>query len=395
MDNLNEQFGKITRTVREKNQLSQKKLADMLYVCEQSIYSYERGTRMMNIPGFVDFIQMFDEEVVINKNGLSLVNSNSIEEYVKEKENKNMLEQSKSLELIEEKGDISFYEDKRTKKQYQKVPCMGLVPVVDGDMQYQIVESFSNISIRYNLNGVHGYSIWGNEICYEDNFWSVEQTREVVEEMFFEVQKERVVTIMKANLDIKLDNDGVDYKELDCRNTSYFLESLDDAFLDGGIFRCEYFTDIAIPYALNYGEIESYKFNEAIHRCVEEVMDYVRLESKKSILCRMSLYIGDEINFRYKKNEDDNSFYVALDKNNQQLIFKEFYFGCNAPNIDTVLEAVKDDYLLFKTSPTINDYISNRGDADDIETEYESLKADMQSVIKFFGRDYLENLIEE
>lgn len=395
MDNFKKQFGEIAKSVREKNKLSQEDMASKLYLSgKQTIYYYEKGKRVMKLPEFVDFIQTFNETVVIDKNGLSLVDNSTNKEIMENKENKKMLNQNGSLILIEEKGDVSFYEDKETGRQYQKVSRIGLVPVVDGDMQYQIVESFGSISIRYNLNGVHGYSIWYNERCYEDNFWSLEQTREAVDEIFFESQKAKAVSVMITNLENKLSDEEIALTELDYRDTGCFLESLDDVFLDGGIFRCENFTDIAMPYALNFGELESSNFQDAIHECVQEVMNYLKVEAKKTIFCKPSLYSSEEIEFEYTENMD-GSYCVVLEKDNMKLIFKEFYFGYNKPSIEVVLESVKDDYSLFKNSPNLREYIANRGVADNIESEYDCLKADIQSMLDFFGRDYLENLIEE
>lgn len=395
MDNLKKQFGEIAKTVREKNKLSQEDMAAKLYLSgKQTIYYYEKGKRVMKLPEFIEFIQTFNETVVIDKNGLSLINNSNNKEIIENKENKKMINQNGSLVMIEEKGDISFYEDKETGRQYQKVSMIGLIPVVDGDIQYQIVESFGNISIRYNLNGVYGYSIWYNEKCYEDNFWSLEQTRKSVDEMFFESQKAKTISAMIFNLENKLNDEGLSLTKLDYRDTGYFLESLDDIFLDGGIFRCENFTDIAIPYALNFGELESNSFEEAIHECVQKVMDYFKMEAKKTVFCKPSLYSGKDIKFEYAKNAD-SSYCVILQKDNVQLIFTEFYFGCNIPSVEVVLESVKDDYLLFKNSPNLREYINNRGEIDNIESEYDCLKADIQSMINFFGRDYLEQLIKE
>ena len=74
MENIKEQFSEIVRTVRKKNKLNQEDMASKLYLSgKQTIYYYEKGERIMKLPDFVEFAQKFNETVVINKDGISLV----------------------------------------------------------------------------------------------------------------------------------------------------------------------------------------------------------------------------------------------------------------------------------------------------------------------------------
>lgn len=394
MEKIKEQFSKITKDTREKNKLSQEDMALKLYLSgKQTIYYYEKGKRIMKLPEFVELIQKFNETVVINKDGMSLV-SDIFNTKKDNKENEQMIRENDNLVFLEKQGEVSFYEDKN-EVQYQNVPGIGLIPVLDGKMEYQLIEEFNNIQIKYNLNGVDGYSIWLEDTCYEDNFWSLNDIREAIEEMFISSQKEKAISVMLNNVENKLEDEKIDTKELDFSNVQSFIDSLDEVLLDDGEFTSECFMDIAIPYALNYGELDSPDFTDAIWECIEEVFNKLKRESIKTVTCKYSTYSKDELKFDFSLN-DDNSFNVVLSKNNKRLIFKEFYFGCSTPCLSIVLDAVKDDYRLFKSSPDLKRYIENRGLIEgDVELEYSVLKLDVKSMAEFFGKDYLENIINE
>lgn len=54
-----------------------------------------------------------------------------------------------------------------------------------------------------------------------------------------------------------------------------YNEFLDDLFNDGGEVRCEYFGDLAIPYALEFGKLESPEFDKARWPCFERAIEIV------------------------------------------------------------------------------------------------------------------------
>lgn len=62
-------------------------------------------------------------------------------------------------------------------------------------------------------------------------------------------------------------------KGLTIKNFNYFL---DDLFNDGGEVRCINFTDLAIEYALQFGEIESTPFNNAQWSCIESAIKKIQ-----------------------------------------------------------------------------------------------------------------------
>lgn len=390
MEKVKEQFSEIAKNVRKKNNLSQEDMASKLYLSgKQAVYYYEKGKRIMKLPEFVEFIKTFNETVVINKDGLSLF---STELNIENKEKKDMENKNSNLILLEKIGSVSFYEDIQSKKQYQQVEGIGLIPVLDGKIEYQTVQTFGDISIKYNLNGCYGYSIWFRDKCHEDDYWLLEQVKKSINELFFASQKEKTISVMITNLESKIKDEKIDLLEFDFSNAESFVNSLDDVLLDGGEFRCESFMDIAIPYALNFGEIESNTFYNTVWECVEEVFRIFKEKNKQTVVCKYSDYSLNEIKFDYSQNTND-SYCVTLSKNNKKLIFREFYFGCDNPNIDTVMEAVKDDYLLFKSSPTLSKYKLNRGDVENIELDYEILTLDVKSMIQFFGKEYLNSII--
>ena len=397
MNNIKEQFGEIIKTIRVKNKLSQEKLANELYLSsgKQIISYYEKGERIMKLPEFVEFTKKFNETVVISKDGIYLSDKTSNKNT--EKEYKHMIKERRNLVLIEKKGDIEFYEEVNSKKQFQKIPEMALLPVVDtldtGVHEYQLIESFQGISIKYDLAGVYGYSIWSGDRCLEDRFWYLEQVRESVKEMFFEGQKKKAISVMVSNIENKFEEEELELKECDFSSVSAFLNSLDDVLLDGGIFRCEGFIDIAIPYALNFGRIESEKFEEAQWECIEEAYRELKIESVKSVTCKPSRYYKDELEFEFYEKED-GSYKVILYRDGKKLIFREFYFGTSSPNLNTVLNAVKDDYQLLKSSPSLSAYIENRGMVEDISLDYDILRLDVKAMVDFFGKEFLESIID-
>lgn len=398
MEKIKEQFSKITKDVREKNNLSQEDMASKLYLSgKQTIYYYEKGKRIMKLPEFIEFIKIFDEKVIIDKDGIKLLEN--VDELNKNKDKEIGKMDNKNFKFIEQKGDIKFYEDTNTQREYQQLPITGLIPVIDGEMRYQIIKTYGDISIRYNLNGCYGYSIWSGEKCLEDNFWVLDAVDNAVEELFLNVQKEKTIKIMVENVENKLEYENLSLDCLDFSSSCDMIESLDDVFKDGGEFRCESFTDITIPYSLNFGEIESDAFDKAKWECIDKAFEILADKSLKTVICKESSYQEDYIKFDYVQNNqkcgNENSHKVILLKNGKKLVFREFYFGLNQPSLDIVMESIKDDYILYTSSPTLRAYIANRGNIGDMKNDYKSLKLDVESMIDFFGKEYLNNLILE
>jgi len=57
------------------------------------------------------------------------------------------------------------------------------VPLKDGKMKYKKILNTSSFTIKYNINGTDGFSIWKNNKCYENNIWSLSECYTTIEGM--------------------------------------------------------------------------------------------------------------------------------------------------------------------------------------------------------------------
>ncbi len=76
-----------------------------------------------------------------------------------------------------------------------------------------------------------------------------------------ETVSEMIESLKEAAEDCAVNLEDIRKLFSDCR-----INDLDELFKDGGEVRCEQFGDLAIDYALQYGDIETPPFNEA-HWC--------------------------------------------------------------------------------------------------------------------------------
>lgn len=87
------------------------------------------------------------------------------------------------LNIFETKGDITFYADSKGKL-FQQIGCDEPFPVKDGKMQYRLISTKNGCQIKYNTNGVYGFSIFnkrGN--LMEDDIWKFSEAVRVAEEL--------------------------------------------------------------------------------------------------------------------------------------------------------------------------------------------------------------------
>lgn len=82
----------------------------------------------------------------------------------------------------ETKGDITFCEDEKGKL-HQRIMMRPIFPVTDGKMQYKHIQSIGHVDIKYNTNGVHGFTIFIGDSAVEDNIWKLNKAIEVAEEL--------------------------------------------------------------------------------------------------------------------------------------------------------------------------------------------------------------------
>ena len=84
--------------------------------------------------------------------------------------------------------------------------------------------------------------------------------------------KTKTILEMAMSLSHKAQEKGVSLDGLTIDNFNCYL---DDAFDDGGEVRCEYFTDLADPYALLFGPLESIEYDAARWECIEAAIEMV------------------------------------------------------------------------------------------------------------------------
>lgn len=81
------------------------------------------------------------------------------------------------MTLIETKGDICFYEDKRGKL-LQRIGGSGeIFKVKNGKLSFKPIEQVNGYDIRYNTNGVYGFVVCQKNIPLEDGFWRLDDAR--------------------------------------------------------------------------------------------------------------------------------------------------------------------------------------------------------------------------
>lgn len=77
------------------------------------------------------------------------------------------------MNITEKKGDITFYKNEQGKL-FQQIQDGEIFPVKDGKMGYKLLQSMGKYSLRYNLNGVYGFSIFKGSTPLEDRFWTIQ-----------------------------------------------------------------------------------------------------------------------------------------------------------------------------------------------------------------------------
>ena len=83
--------------------------------------------------------------------------------------------------LKEIKGEVKFYENEKGKL-FQEVNGE-LLKVKDGRIAYRDIKKLPLYLIKYNLNGVHGFSIFKGSKLLEDNIWSLEEAISIANDM--------------------------------------------------------------------------------------------------------------------------------------------------------------------------------------------------------------------
>lgn len=86
------------------------------------------------------------------------------------------------MKKIEVKQDITFYKDDK-EKIYQRIKNGDIFKVKNGEISYKKIKQVNGYIIKYNTNGIYGFSIWKGNKNLEDRFWSLLEIEEVCKSM--------------------------------------------------------------------------------------------------------------------------------------------------------------------------------------------------------------------
>lgn len=87
-----------------------------------------------------------------------------------------------------------------------------------------------------------------------------------------DITKKEVVKSMVESLTYQAEYHNKSLEGLTIENFNIFL---DDLFNDGGEIRCEKFGDLAMEYALQFGELESTPFTNKQWDCIEAAIKII------------------------------------------------------------------------------------------------------------------------
>lgn len=57
------------------------------------------------------------------------------------------------------------------------------ISIKDGKIRNRETERYKGFTIKFNLNGVYGFSIWRGSVNLEDRLWSIEDAKNAINEM--------------------------------------------------------------------------------------------------------------------------------------------------------------------------------------------------------------------
>ena len=63
------------------------------------------------------------------------------------------------------------------------IECNEFIKLKNGSMTYKSIRHFRGYEIKFNTNGVTGFSIWKGKTCLEDRLWSIDKTECAIEQM--------------------------------------------------------------------------------------------------------------------------------------------------------------------------------------------------------------------
>ncbi len=193
---MNHTLGDMLKTIRETKRLHINDVAEQLNVVPRTVYKWESGDRIPPYDVLLLLTEVLDCTLVLDHGNLTFENpqaSKRLEELKKEVE-------KMKLKLVQTTGDINFFKDSN-EAWYQQI-CQGdIEKVLDGAITYRIVERCEDYSIRYELNGTTGFSVWQNETNLKDGFWTLKEANDCLGRFLLEEKEIRseVINFMAEN----------------------------------------------------------------------------------------------------------------------------------------------------------------------------------------------------
>ena len=87
-----------------------------------------------------------------------------------------------NLKLIENKGDVKFFKNENGIL-FHQIQNEKIEKVVNGKLKFKGIKTVGKYTIKYNKNGVYGFSIWNKTNNLEDRIWTLKDAARIAEEM--------------------------------------------------------------------------------------------------------------------------------------------------------------------------------------------------------------------
>ena len=90
------------------------------------------------------------------------------------------------MSFIERKGDVDFYKEGETMfYQIDRLNPGKKFKVYNGNMRYKKIKQVNNYLIKFNTNGIHGFSICSldSKAIFEDNIWALDEAIKIAKKM--------------------------------------------------------------------------------------------------------------------------------------------------------------------------------------------------------------------
>lgn len=123
----------------------------------------------------------------------------------------------------------------------------------DGPMAYERLRDHLSYTIKFNTNGVTGFSIWEGFKCLEDRIWSLSKAMEDAREMASSRQNtEETNTVVESSLDVQL----IENVNKSGTCWSVVLEDGETHHFGKHRYAKEYFDAVANLYNLHFNDVE-------------------------------------------------------------------------------------------------------------------------------------------